>query len=258
VKRLPISTCIVTYNEEDGIRRCLESVLWTEEIVVLDSFSTDSTVAICREYTERVYQQAWKGHIEQKNDCLLLAKHDWVLCLDADEQVSTKLREEIFAEFSPPGPVFDGYFFPRHSYFFGKWIEHGGWYPDYKLRLFRKERGRWGGINPHDRIVLDGRARYLRNDLLHFTYRNASEQLRAIDNFSTVWAQEMNRRGKRFSRIEMAFRPPVKFLETYFYKRGILDGLPGFLIACGYAYQVLLRYAKLGELQLEQAGGKTA
>jgi len=257
VDRLPISTCIITYNEERNIRRCLESVLWTQEIIVLDSYSTDGTVAICREYTDRVHQEAWKGHIQQKNHCLRLATHQWVLCLDADEQVSTELREDIFAEFAPPGPRWDGYYFPRHSYFFGKWINHAGWYPDYKLRLFKKDKGSWGGINPHDRVILHGHVKYLPHDLLHFTYADLSQQLKTVDSFSTVWAREMYQRGKKFSRFEMVFRPPIKFLESYVYKHGVFDGLPGFLIACGYAYQVLLRYAKLRELETQEGKGGT-
>jgi len=252
MEKLPISTCIVTYNEERNIRRCLESVLWTQEIVILDSHSTDATVAICREYTDRVHQQTWRGYVEQKNDCLRLATHEWVLFLDADEQVSAGLRDEILAEFAPPGPRWDGYYLPRHTYFFGRWIDHAGWYPDYKLRLFKKNKGHWNGGAVHERITLEGHAKYLRHDLLHFTYSDLSQQLKAMDNFSSIWAREMYRQGKRFSRLEMALRPPVKFLESYLYKQGILDGVPGFLIACACAYQVLLRYAKLRELELQE------
>ena len=242
-----ISVCIITYNEEHNIRDCLKSIKWTDEIVVVDSFSQDKTVEICRHYTDRIYQRAWPGHIEQKNFALELAKNDWILSLDADERLSPLLAEEIKKELEMPDKAADGYYFPRRSYYLGRWINHGGWYPDYKLRLFRKRSGRWGGKNPHDKILLKGSARYLKEDLWHYVYRDLSHQLKTVDSFSRITAEIMEKEGKYFYLSGLLFRPPMKFIETYMIKRGLMDGMPGFIIAIVSSFYVFLKYAKLWE-----------
>jgi glycosyltransferase involved in cell wall biosynthesis len=143
MERPPISACIITFNEEKNIRDCLESIKWVEDIVIVDSLSQDNTVNICREYTNRVFQKEWPGHVKQKNCALDHAKNEWVLCLDADERISPELREEIESHLSKDDKEFDGYLFPRHSFYLGRWINHCGWYPDNKLRLFKKSKGRF-------------------------------------------------------------------------------------------------------------------
>lgn len=253
MSRPPISVCIITHNEEQKIRRCLESVKWAEEIVVVDSGSTDRTVDICREYTSRVYHRPFPGHIEQKNNALDLASHRWVLCLDADECLSPELTEEIQEELSSNGEAYAGYYMPRHTYALGRWINHSGWYPDYKLRLFRKDLGRWGGINPHDRVILkEGLTKNLRGDLLHFSHDDISTQLAIIDKFTTIFAEQMRKEGVRFGISSMIFRPVGRFFSMYFVKRGFLDGVPGLIIAVVGSMYSFLKYAKCWEMQRER------
>jgi len=247
--RPPISACIITYNEEKNIAACLESISWVEEIIVVDSLSSDRTVELCRKYTDRVHLKEWQGHVRQKNYALQLARHEWVLCLDADERVSPELRREIEECLSTENRSADGYYFPRHSFYLGRWINHGGWYPDYKLRLFKKSRGRWGGKDPHDRVLLDGDGAYLQSDLLHYVYRNLSHQLQTVDSFSSITAAGLDADGERFSPARLVLRPIFKFIGTYVIKRGFLDGLPGFIISVASSFYVFLRYAKLWELQ---------
>jgi len=249
MKRPPLSACIITFNEERNIRDCLESLRWVEEIVVVDSLSQDATVSLCRLYTDKVYEQEWLGHVKQKNCALQYATHEWVLCLDADERVSPVLKEEIERHLSTEWDAVDGYYFPRHSYYLGRWIDHGGWYPDYKLRLFKKSKGYWGGEDPHDKVCLAGRVDYLRGELLHFVYRDVSHQLQTVDSFSTITATALDRQGERFTIFNLLYRPAIKFVETYLVKRGFMDGLPGFIISAISSFYVFLRYAKLWELQ---------
>ena len=243
----PISVCIVTHNEEDNIRDCLESVRWAKEIIVVDDYSDDNTVAICNEYTDRVIAHPWQGHVEQKNFCLQQASQEWVLCLDADERISPELREEIQRELAAGER--DGFYLPRKTYYLGRWITHGGWYPNYQLRLFKKARGRWGGDNPHDRVILDGRVGYLNGDIYHYTYRNISHHLQVIDSFTTIAAKVKRRKNVRFAVLRMLLHPPGKFLRMYFLKLGFLDGVPGFIVAVTGAFYVFLKYAKLWELK---------
>jgi len=252
MKRPALSVCIITFNEEHNIRDCLESVAWVDEIIVVDSFSQDTTVSLCRMFTEKVYEKEWQGHVKQKNCALQYASNEWVLCIDADERVSTELREEIERNLSMEGNSCDGYYFPRHSYYLGKWINHGGWYPDYKLRLFKKSKGRWGGQDPHDKVILKGTTTQLKGELLHFVYKNVSHQLQTVDTFSTITATALDREGDRFNLFKLLYRPSIKFFETYCIKRGFMDGLPGFIIAITSSFYVFLRYVKLWELQKQR------
>jgi glycosyltransferase involved in cell wall biosynthesis len=247
--RPAISACIITYNEEKNIRECLESLKWVEEIIVVDSLSGDSTVTICQEFTDSVIQKAWEGHVKQKNFAITQANNDWVFCLDADERVTHELRQEIERCLPEEANRVDGYFCSRHSYYLGRWINHGGWYPDYKLRLFKKSRGKWGGKDPHDRVILEGKTKHLQAEIHHFVYRNLSHQLQTVDNFSTITAQGLDNEGEGFTVLKLLFRPPLKFLGTYFLKRGFLDGIPGFIISVVSSFYVFLRYAKLWEKQ---------
>jgi len=257
MKRPPISACIITFNEEKNIRDCLESIKWVEEIIVVDSFSKDRTVALCREYTDKVFQRKWQGHVKQKNCALEYTSNEWVLCVDADERISPELREEIEGHMSINTHSFDGYFFPRHSYYLGRWINHGGWYPDYKLRLFKKSKGRWGGKDPHDKVILNGTTTHLKGNLLHFVYKDLSHQLKTVDNFSTITANVLEQEGEHFSLLKLLFRPPFRFFEMYIIKKGFMDGLPGFIIAVASAFYVFLKYAKLWELKKHKKGGRS-
>ena len=251
--REKISTCITARNEEDKIRRCLESVKWTDEIVVVDSFSTDATVRICREYTDRVYQHKWLGYVGQKNLIKNMARYPWVLFLDADEEVSPELRDEILRELESPGAVEKaGYAFPRMVHYLGRWIRRGDWYPDVKLRLFRKDAGRCTGVEPHDRVDVTGTVKRLRGRLLHYTHDSIDDHIVSINKYSSITALGWFRQGKRTSMIHLIVRPPFRFIRCYLLKLGFLDGVPGLIVATTAAYGVFIKYAKLWALRKAQ------
>jgi len=241
-----ISACIITFNEEYRIRDCLESIKWVDEIIVVDSFSTDNTVSLCKEYTERVYQRTWQGNIDQKNYTIGLAKNTWILCLDADERLSPALSSEIKHALNNSGAV-QGFFFPRCSMYLGRWILHGDWYPDYQLRLFRRNHGIWKGTNPHGRVYVDGKTKYLKNKMYHFNYKDLSHQLKTIDNYSDIFSDVMIERGKNFHLFQLILRPLYKFIRVYIIKRGFLDGLPGFILAVTNSFYIFVKYVKFWE-----------
>lgn len=252
--REKISACITAGNEEQGIRRCLDSVKWADEIVVVDSFSDDKTAEISREYTDRVYQHRWLGYIGQKNLIKDLASHEWILFIDADEEVSPKLRDAILEEFeSGNSRNYNGYQFPRLVWYLGRWIRHGDWYPDMKLRLFRKEKGRCSGQEPHDRIELDGPVKTIKADLFHYTYSDIADQVRTSNRFSSITAESHRLKGRSFRMIDLLFRPTFKFFRYYILKLGFLDGMAGLIIAVNTAYTVFVKYAKLWELEKDHS-----
>lgn len=246
-----ISACVITFNEEQNIRRCLDSVKWCDEIVVVDSFSTDLTVQICREYTPHVYQCEWKGYIAQRNLIREKASHPWVLFLDADEEVSPELRDEIVRNLDAGHNGVVGYEFPRMVNYLGEWIRHGEWYPDVKLRLFLKCKGTSGGQEPHDQVIVNGPVKRLRGHLYHYTYDNLHDQLVTLNRYSTITANEKFKLSEKFRWVEFLFRPPLRFLKAYILKHGFLDGRRGFLIAAISSFGVATKYAKLWELELE-------
>ncbi len=245
-----LSVCIICGNEAENMARCLESVQWASDIVVVDSGSTDQTVEIARRYTDRLYEKDWPGYAAQKNFALSKAREEWVLSLDADEAVSRALRHEIVREIerNETGP--DGYRIPRRSFYQGRWIHHSGYYPDRQLRLFRRDKGSWVGGRVHERMAVDGPVGDLEQDILHYPYGGGlSGQLATINSFSTLLAEDMFDRGKRFHLPLLFFRPLFKFLEVYVVKRGFRDGLPGLIIAVSDAYAMFARYVKLREIE---------
>lgn len=246
--REKISACITAGNEEKNIRRCLESLGWVDEIVVVDSFSKDRTVEIAHEYTDLVYEHEWLGYIGQKNFIKDLASGPWILFIDADEEVSAALRDEIVHELEK-GPSFAGYEFPRMVYFLGRWIKHGDWYPDAKLRLFRKDLGTCGGKEPHDRITVDGPVRRLKHHLYHYTYRDIGDQVATLNRFSSISADSRFSDGHHFTIADIVFRPLFRFFRGYILRAGLLDGLPGLVVAVSAAYGTFIKYAKLWERQ---------
>lgn len=251
--RKKISVCITAGNEEKNIRRCLESVKWADEIIVVDSFSTDRTNEICREYTNRVYKHRWLGYIGQKNLAKDLASNEWVLFLDADEEVSPALHEEIKKEFNKPSlKSYTCLEFPRLVKFLGRWIRHGDWYPDIKLRLYRKDCGQCAGTEPHDKMVVYGKCKRLKSPLFHYTYENIHEQLETMNKFSSLTANSQHNAHKKFNLSLLLLRPPLRFLRCYIFKLGFLDGIPGLIIACTIAFGVTAKYAKLWEIELNK------
>lgn len=251
-RREKISVCIITGNEEDNIRRCLESVKWADEIVVVDCFSTDATMAIALEYTDRVFQHRWLGYISQKAVAKSLARNDWVLFVDSDEVVSEALREEIEGVFGKGIPEgVNGYDFPRQVWFLNRWIKHGDWYPDTKLRLFRRTKGVCGGAEPHERIDVQGRVLHLKDPLYHYTYGSIDDQIGTLNRFSTISAgNTQGRRSNFYALFGMIAHPPFRFFRCYVIKRGFLDGVPGLIIAVAVAFGSFFKYAKIWELHL--------
>ena len=250
--REKVTACITTLNEERNIRRCLESVKWCDEIIVVDSFSTDRTIEICREFTDRVYQHKWQGYIGQKNVVRGYATHPWLLFIDADEELSRDLRDEINRCFDDGHGTTVGYEFPRMVNYLGVWILHGEWYPDVKLRLFHRDRGRSTGQEPHDRVEVDGPVKRLRGHLLHYTYDDVNDQLDTLNRFSGITAMEKFRAGEKFHWTDFMFRPLLRFIKAYILKMGFLDGRRGFIIACISSFGVAMKYTKLWEHELRR------
>lgn len=242
-----ISATIICKNEERNIQRCLQHLDFVDEIVVVDSGSEDRTLEICKRFTDRVMYHPWPGYIEQKNYALEQATHEWVLSLDADEVVSPELKEDILDALRNDQGKYDGYRVNRHVYYLGRWINHC-WYPEYKIRLFKKCKGRWVGKNLHERVELNGKYRDLKGDLEHYTYRNISQHLHTIDSFSSLGADGKFEEGKSARLLDLVFNPMFRFLKLYVLKRGFLDGMPGFIIAVLGSYYCFLKYAKLWEM----------
>jgi len=251
-----ISACIICHNEEKAIQRCLESLKWVHDIIVVDSMSTDRTVEIAQTHGTRVFRRPWPGYAAQKNFALSKAETPWVLSLDADEAVSKALCDEISFEIADPGAL-DGYRIPRRSFYQGRWINHSGYYPDRQLRLFKREKGHWVGGRVHERMAVEGRVGDLKQDLLHYPYGGMlTGQLNTINSFSTLLAKDMYDRGKRFHLVLLFARPLFKFLEVYLLKRGLMDGLPGLIIAVSDAYAMFVRYVKLREIEIGLRPGR--
>ena len=242
--RARISASIICKDEEHNIEECLRSVSWCDELVVVDSGSTDRTVELAKRHTPHVVHNPWPGYVAQKNFALDRATGEWVICLDADERCTPELRAAIEAALQD-GDSLAGFEVRRHVKYLGRWINHGGWYPDWKLRVVRKGRARWGGEDPHDKLLPDGPVRRLDADLHHFTYRDFAHQIRIINHFSDVVVDGWLREGRRPSLLQAIFHPPVKFFECYLWKLGFLDGFAGFVIAIGSAFYIFARYVKL-------------
>lgn len=244
-----ISACIMTYNEEENIERCLKSVQWCDEIVILDSYSTDGTLDICRRYTDNVGQHEWQGYIGQRNIIRGMAHHPWVLFLDADEEVSPELRAAIQKEFQTGRAGYVGYRFPRRVYYLNRWIMHGEWYPDIKLRLFKRAEGRSVGEEPHDQVVVDGPVKLLNAPLYHYTYKDIADHLDTLNRFTSISAAAKRQAGNRCRWGDLMMRPCFRFLKGYCFKLGFLDGRRGLLIALISSFNVIMKYAKLWELE---------
>jgi glycosyltransferase involved in cell wall biosynthesis len=248
-ERPQLTCCIIACNEERDIRRCLDSVSFADEcVVVIDSRSADATEAIARELGARVIVHAYQGNIEQKNFALAQAAGDWVLSLDADEAVTEALGREIRSVLDAPPAGLDGYEINRITYHLGRWIRHGDFYPDWQLRLFRRGAGEWSGVNPHGRIQVRGRVARLRGECEHHSYRDLADQVDRIQDFSRIQARASHREGRRVRIRDMILRPPARFLRAYLLKQGFRDGVPGLVIAAATAFHVFLKYAKLWEI----------
>jgi glycosyltransferase involved in cell wall biosynthesis len=247
-----VSAVIIVYNEEKNLRECLETVQWADELVVVDSHSQDRTVEIAREFTGKIFQKEYKGHIDKKRFAVSKAAHDWVFSIDADERVTPELTLEIRQVLAQGAGEVVGYDMPRMTRHLGRWIRHGEWYPDRVTRLFRRSRMRYEGTEPHDRVILHGPQGHLNGILLHYNYRDFAHQIQTVQAYSDVAAKTLFAEGRRAGFRNLFLRPPFKFLKCYVLKMGFLDGWPGFIIAVTSAFYVLAKYAKLYEMHLSQ------
>jgi glycosyltransferase involved in cell wall biosynthesis len=247
---MKISAVIITFNEERNIGRCLDSLAGlADEVLVVDSFSTDKTAEICRAKGARFLQHPFEGYIEQKNWALEQAIYSHVLSLDADEALSEQLRESIL--FAKKNWSADGYTMNRLTNYCGQWIRHSGWYPDRKLRFFNRRKGRWGGQNPHDRVEMapGSTIAHLDGDLLHFSYYTVNEHIERTRKYADIGARAMYERGRRATWLHLIFGPILKFLKSYFLKLGFLDGHAGWTICKISARETYLRYRALLRLR---------
>lgn len=244
-----LSVVIITFNEERNIERCILSVKSiADEIVVVDSFSTDRTEEICNRLGVRFIKHKFEGYIGQKNWAKEQATYDFVLSLDADEMLSEELRDSISKV--KANPMADGYYFNRLTNYCGQWIRHCGWYPDRKLRLWDRRKGMWKGVDPHDEFFLEPGARkvFLKGDLLHYSYYTVDQHIAQINKFSAIKAEGLFRQGVKPGCLKTWFSPPFKFFRNYILKLGFLDGYFGYLICRNSAYSTFLKYAKLKAL----------
>jgi glycosyltransferase involved in cell wall biosynthesis len=244
---IDISLVIITKNEEKSIERCIRSVPFAKEVVVLDSGSEDQTCEIAKKLGAKVFHEPWRGFGPQKQRATELASQSWILSLDADEQLSPSLAAEIQQRMQED-PVTDGFEMPRLSFHMGRWIRHGGWYPDRQLRLFHRGRARWSQVRIHERVEAQ-KVELLQHPIEHFVFASLADQIETNNRYSSLMAQDLFDRKVRFSLGRLLLKPWSKFFETYLWKRGFLDGLPGFVISVGAAYSVFLKFAKLWELE---------
>lgn len=248
MNKLPISVCMISGAEAQRIGHALDSVAgWTSEIiVVLNEDVADGTDQIAASHGARVFREAWKGHIAQKNSAMQRATQPWILGLDADEAVSEELRDEILA-LQLPFSNCAAYSFPRRTFFLGRWIRHGDWYPDRCARLWQQGKARWEGVDPHDSLRVDGATGKLRHDLLHYSNPNISSYVRKINYFADLHLQRQLAERARWSAAGAIFRAAWRFVRAYFFRLGFLDGYPGFFIAASTAYSTLVRHSRLFE-----------
>lgn len=246
----PLSVVIITYNEEHNIARCLESVKsLADEIVVLDSYSTDNTAEIARCHGAVVYQEKFRGYIGQKNLAIQLASHHYILSLDADEALDDELSAAILREKN--SLLHRAYSMNRCTNYCGHFIRHGLWYPDKKIRLFDRRVARWGGLNPHDKIVTDKGfpVMHLKGNILHYSFNTVDDHIWQNNRLSSIAAVSLYNIGARSTWLKMLVRPSWAFINGYFFRLGFLDGIDGFTIAVNTSHQVFLKYSKLYKLQ---------
>jgi len=248
-----VSAVIITRNEEANIRRCLDSVAWADEIIVVDSDSTDNTRQIAAEAGAIVFEVEWRGFGQAKGYGVDRAACDWILSIDADEVVGERLADEIKAAVASGSGV-AGYEIPRRTNFLGRWIKFSRWYPDYVLRLFRRDSGNFDSSLVHEKVILRGETAKLKNPLLHYSYPDIDTYFKKLEKYSSLAAQKMYDSGRRFTFTALIFKPIAAFLRHYVTGLGFLDGLEGFLIAMLSAFGVFTRYVKLRSLEKDPTG----
>ncbi|MGV8058370.1 MAG: glycosyltransferase family 2 protein [Smithellaceae bacterium] len=255
INKVPLSVAIITKNEEENLRSCLQSVAFARQIVVVDSGSTDATLQIAAEFGCEIYNEGWLGFGPQKQSGIDKCREPWILVLDADERIPEKTAEVIKTIVTSTGIKESGFSFPRKNYFQGRWIKHAGWWPDRIIRLFRKESGRMTEASVHEAVEVKGLVGALDTPIEHFTESRLSKILQKIDKYSTLGAQEAFKEGKRSSTGFAFLRAFFTFFQDYFLRGGILDGTPGLTLAVTDSVNKFFKYAKLSELIKNSRGG---
>lgn len=254
--RKELSAFVICYNEENNIRRCLESIKWCDEIVVLDSGSTDNTVNICKEFTDKIIHQPWLGNKKQKQMALNKCTKAWVINIDADEEVSFELRnriEAILSESNKETQEIQGYYISRIVYYLNCWWDKGGWYPEYRLRFFQRQATSWGGTDPHEKAVVVGKVQRLKESIYHYTYGDTLNQIHSLTAHSAMSATRMSEAGVSAGIFKLTFRAPFRFMKFFIIKRGYRYGKLGFVVGMLEAYGTLFKYVRLWELNNNQA-----
>ena len=238
---MDVSVTIISKNEIQHIEKCLESVRWASEIVLVDQFSTDGTAEIARLFGAKVFQEPWHGFAAQKNIAIDKAKGPWILSLDVDERVTPLLNKEI-ENIIHQKTTYNGYKIARKNFFCGQWIRYGGWYPDYNLRLFKKHTGYFQERAVHEKVIVDGKVGFLKHPLEHYTYISVPDYLTRLERYSRLAAKEMSGSKKTVRWHNLTLRPLYTFVNMYLLRRGFLDGAAGFFLAVSYAYYNFLKY----------------
>ena len=245
---MKISATIIVRNEEDNIANVCETVSWVDEIVIVDSDSSDKTVEIARRYTDKIFDREFKGYKDKHEYADAQTTGDWIFWIDADERVTTALREAILAlKNKADNELADGYRIARKTWYLDRWIKHSGWYPDYQMRLYRKDKSYWDGVAPHQTARVDGRVETLDGEFLHYTKRSLSEHARVTDSYATLAAEHIANGGRKIGAFGIVSNAIAAFFRTYIFKQGFRDGVPGLIIAGFTAYGVFLKCAKVWE-----------
>ena len=243
-----VSVTIITLNEADHIAGAIESASWADEVIVVDSGSTDGTLDIARAKGAAVSTRAWTGYVDQKNHAASLASNDWVFSLDADERITPELASEVRSVLQAE-PPHRGHRVPRVTFHLGRWVRTTDFYPDYQTRLYDRRAARWQGKYVHESVRVDGELGQLQSELQHYSYRNLSDHLERINQYTTLAARQMHEAGRRASPVDILLHPPAAFLRNYVLRRGFMDGTAGLTLSLVNSYTVLLKFAKLWELQ---------
>ena len=246
-----ISACIITKNEESALGRCLRSLTLADEIIVLDSYSSDRTVQIAKTFHARVYKRRFDNFVNQKNACIFYARYNWILVIDADEILTRELSYEILHSVNNPNK-YKGFYIPRKTLYLNRWIHHSGWYPNYSIRLFKNNHGKFTGYNVHEKVEIEGKAGVIKYPILHFSYQNITEHVEKINYYSSLIALEKYKMGKRSSVLWAILKSISKFFLTYIWRLGFLDGRVGLIISVLGGYYNFQKYIKLWELRIKK------
>jgi hypothetical protein len=257
-----VSAIVIVKNEEASLPRCLKSLHWADQIIVLDSGSTDRTVEIAREMGAEVFVEEWKGYTAQKNSALEKATGDWVVSLDADEEFTAEAQDDVRKFVNGNSEEIQAYAFRRKVLYLGKWITHGDWYPDYVVRLWRRGSGRFEGMQVHESLKVNGAVQQVSSEILHYTYKDLEDQKARMQKYARLWAEDQFSKKRPYRMIDQWARPPLRFARAILLKAGWLDGWRGWLIAWMCAREVALKYQHLrslwnSELRIQNSERKT-